>query len=98
MVPHQKGSRGNRNNRGIAWPVYSTGRRRHWGSFDPVTNPHTLVAILRKAVRLSIDRIRADETYPSVPIDISDSTVMEDIAEGWRERGLQPMSTFIYLE
>ena len=46
---------------------------------------------------LSLGRIRADETYPSFPIEIRASIETEDIAEGWGKRGPQRTRTLMYL-
>ena len=40
--------------------------------------------------------MRADETYQSFPIEITDSAAMEDIEEGRQKRGPQPTCTLIY--
>ena len=54
-------------------------------------SPHTLKAILQKA-QLRLGRMRVGGAYPSLPIEITDSAVMEDmIEEGRQKRGPQPI-------
>ena len=64
-------------------------------SFDLATNPRTMIATLRR-MYLSLDYTRVDETYTSYPIEIYDSTGVEDIVEGRGKRGARPMRTFTY--
>ena len=49
-VPRQGASRSSHNNRGLAWPSYSTVLRGYRVKFGSVTKPHTRIAILRRAV------------------------------------------------
>jgi len=49
-------------------------------------NFRTLIAILKRAV--SSGRIKENGTHTSLPMEMSDSVVMEDIVEGREGRGL----------